>query len=166
MKTLLFILILGSSFFSLTAGTFTSIPLPENELNLNPPDKLLVVNSRNYPPSIPLRTNYRDLINRKVDTTIIQLDEVEIYDGFPTKSHDCLEKQIIYPEFARRQHIEGVVAVTMQFNSDGIIEILDSFGSDPRLENYVLTQLYKLHLRDCTVTMNKPYNLRFTFRLH
>jgi hypothetical protein len=166
MKTLMFVIPFFALFICEQAFAFTTLDLRPEMLNINPPDKLLVINNEIYPKSIPARSNTSNPTSRNEDTIIINLKEAVITEGFPARSHDCLQRQIIYPEFAKQQHIEGVVAVTMLFNSDGNVEITDSFGSDPRLENYVHEQLYRLHLKDCAVQVNKPYNLRFAFRLY
>jgi len=144
---------------------FTTFNLPIDELYVNPLDKLYVNHDQSIPLTFNGTPNNNKLNPNLEDTIIIDLNEVVITAGFPEKSHDCLQKQVKYPEFARQQHLEGVVALTMLFDRDGNVVITDSFGSDPRLENYVHEQLYRLHLKDCAVQVNKPYNLRFAFRL-
>lgn len=124
-----------------------------------------ILNNRTYPSMIPVRSTAANYPSAMVDTIIIDLGEVVITAGFPEKSHDCLHRQVKYPDFAIQQQIEGVVAVTMLFNADGNVVITDSFGSNKDLENYVHEQLHRLHLKDCAVKVNKPYNLRFAFRL-
>lgn len=165
MKTLILLIPFCALFLSEKAMAYTTFSLPVETLNINPPDKLLIVNNRTYPMQVPVRNHTLNSSPRMEDTIIIDLKEVVITDGFPQKSHECLQRQVLYPEFAVQQHIEGVVAVTLLFNSDGNVVIKDSFGSDPELENYVHNQLHRLHLKDCAVQVNKPYNLRFAFRL-
>jgi len=86
-------------------------------------------------------------------------------NGFLNSSHDYFDQYVNYPDFAIQQHIEGVVAITMRFNSYGNVEIIDSFSNDIKLENYVNDKLSSIHLKDCSVQINKPYNIKFTFRL-
>ncbi|MCD4656970.1 MAG: energy transducer TonB [Planctomycetes bacterium] len=165
MKTLkLILLFCGIIFFNL-AYSFTALNLPLDVIYENPVDKLLVFENPDIIFDIETSEKSNDATPNTEDTIVIDLDEIVITDGFPERSHDCLQRQVKYPDFAVKQKLEGVVAVTMLFNRDGNVEIVDSFGSDSRLESYVHGQLYNLHLRNCSVEMNKPYNLRFTFRL-
>ena len=164
MKTLkLVTLVFGIAFANLAFcySTF-NLPLERNYINLA--DELHVMTPIKLSPDV-FSTTSKTYIPNKEDTIVINLKEVVITQGFPERSHDCLQRQVSYPEFARQQHLEGVVALTMQFNREGNVEIIDSFGSDPRLESYVHDVLFKLHLKDCAVQIGKPYNLRFTFRL-
>jgi hypothetical protein len=164
MKTLkLVALVIGivSSNLAFCFSTF-NLPLEGNSVNLA--DELQVMTPIKIAPDV-FNTATRTYIPYKDDTIVINLQEVVITQGFPERSHDCLQKQISYPEFAKQQRLEGVVAVTMRFNREGNVEILDSFGSDPQLEGYVHSRLLNLHLKDCAVQIDKPYNLRFTFRL-
>jgi len=164
MKTLKLVALVFGTVFSNLGYSFTAFNLPVKANNIILADNLQVMIPIRLSPDI-FKTESKTMIPYKEDTIVIDLQEVVITQGFPERSHDCLQKQITYPEFAKQQRIEGVVALTMRFNSFGNVEIIDSFGSDPQLESYVHDQLYKLHLKDCAVQINKPYNLRFSFRL-
>jgi len=164
MKTLkLVTLVTGIALTQLALG-FTTVNLPLEENYINQADKLQVMTPIKLSPDV-FNSKSKTFILYKEDTIVIDLQEVVITQGFKEASHDCLQKQVPYPEFAKQQRLEGVVAVTMRFNNEGNVEILDSFGSDSRLESYVHGKLLALHLKDCSVQMNKPYNLRFTFRI-
>lgn len=164
MKTLkLLTLVTGIALTHLAFG-FTAVNLPLEETYINQADKLRIMTPIKLSPDV-FNTNTRTFISYKEDTIVINLKEVVITQGFKEASHDCLQKQVPYPEFARQQRLEGVVSLTMRFNDRGNVEILDSFGSDSRLESYVHGKLLALHLKDCSVQINKPYNLRFTFRI-
>ena len=165
MKTLRLTLLLCGIALGNLAFSFSSANLPAegNYANLN--DELQVMTPIRLTPDIFKKASTNALIPLKTDTIIIDLQEVVITQGFPESSHDCLQRLIGYPEFAKKIQLQGVVALTMRFNSYGNVEILESFGSDPRLENYVTGKVMGLQLKDCSVQMNKPYNLRFTFRL-
>jgi hypothetical protein len=147
------------------AFSFTTFNLPAAGNFVNLTDELQVMTPIKLSPDI-FNTTPKTIMPSRVDTIVIDLQEVVITQGFPEKSHDCLQREVKYPEFARSQHLEGIVAVTMLFNRNGNVEIINTFGSDPDLEKYVHAQLFNLHLKDCAVEMNKPYNLRFTFRLN
>ncbi len=164
MKTLKLVTLVFAIAFSNIAFARTTFDLPAETNYINLTDNLQVMT--------PIKLSH-DLFNTtpaisfpsKEDTIVIDLQEVVITQGFPEASHDCLQRQVSYPEFAKREHLQGVVAVTMRFNREGNVEILDSFGSDPRLESYVHNKLSNIHLKDCAVQMNKPYNLKFSFRM-
>jgi hypothetical protein len=164
MKTLKLVSLIAGIAFSNLAFSFSTFNLPVGGNSVNVTDELQVMTPIKLSPDV-FTSNSKVLIPYKGDTIIIDLQEVVITQGFPEASHDCLQRQIVYPEFAKEMHLEGVVALTMRFNINGNVEILDSFGSDPRLEDYVHSKILNLHLKDCSVQVNKPYNLRFTFRL-
>jgi hypothetical protein len=164
MKTLSLVTLVFGIAFSNLCFAFTTFNLPDEGNYVNQVDELQVMTPIMPSPEL-FNLTPRVFIPYKEDTIVINLKEVVITQGFPERSHDCLQRQVTYPEFARQQKIEGVVAVTMRFNSFGNVEIINSFGSDPQLERYVHEKLNNLHLKDCAVQINKPYNLRFTFRL-
>ena len=164
MKTLKLVALVFGIVFANLAFSFTTFNFPDEGNYINMADELQVMIPLKISPEV-FNSTAKNFIPYKEDTIIIDLQEIVITQGFPEASHDCLHRQIGYPEFAKQQRIEGVVALTMRFNSYGNVEIIDSFGSDPQLESYVHDQLYKLHLKDCAVQINKPYNLRFSFRL-
>jgi hypothetical protein len=164
MKTLKLVALVFGIVFTQLAFSFTTFNLPDEGNYINMADELQVMIPLKISPEV-FNSTAKNYIPYKEDTIVIDLQEVIITQGFPEASHDCLQRQIGYPEFAKQQRLEGVVALTMRFNSYGNVEIIDSFGSDPQLESYVHEQLYKLHLKDCAVQINKPYNLRFSFRL-
>lgn len=148
------------------AFSFTIFNLPIEGNYENPRDHVMVFDNSEI-----LKSNVKSIETASVepnmeDTIVVDLEEVVITDGFSQKSHACLQQRVKYPAFAMEEKIEGVVALTMLFNRDGNVVIVDSFGSDPRLESYVHEQLYGLHVKDCAVAMNKPFNMRFTFRLY
>jgi len=165
MKTLRLTLLACGIALSNLAFSFSSINLPTEGNYTNLADELQVMTPLRLSPDIFQSAKTKALIPLKTDTIIIDLQEVVITQGFPESSHDCLQRLIGYPEFAKKIQLQGVVALTMRFNSYGNVEIIQSFGSDSRLESYVLGKVMDLHLKDCAVQINKPYNLRFAFRL-
>jgi len=166
MKTLKFISILcGVICFNL-AYSFTSQYLPIDGVYENPVDKLLVFNNPEFFKDFKKIQSKSEPSPNLDDTIVINLDEVVISNGFPGQSQACLQQRVIYPDFALQQNLEGVVVATILFNDSGNIEIVESYGSDPRLKNYVLEKLLDLHLKCCSVQMFKEYNLRFTFRIY
>jgi len=165
MKTSNLILLVCGLMITSAAFSFTTVNLPIEGYYETPVDKLMVFHDQVRTAEALVTDKNDNSVPNMEDTIVIDLKEVVITEGFAQRSHACLQQQVKYPEFALKQKLEGVVAVTISFNRDGNLVIIDSFGSDPRLESYVHEKLYGLHLRNCEVEMNKPYNARFTFRL-
>ena len=167
MKTLNLILLVCGLMITGAAFSFTTMNLPIDGIYETPVDKLMVFHRQDKIAEALVTDKNSKSVPNMEDTIVIDLKEVVITEGFTQQSHACLQKHLKYPDFALKQKLEGVVAVTLMFNRDGNVEIVDSFGSDPRLESYVHEKLFNLHLhlKNCSVEMNKPYNARFTFRL-
>ena len=167
MKTLKLILLVCGIVITSAAFSFTTMNLPIEGSYETPIDKVLVFQHNDMIAGAMVMKNQEKSIPNMEDTIVIDLKEVVITEGFSQQSHACLKEHVKYPDFALKQKLEGVVAVTLLFNRDGNVEIVDSFGSDPRLESYVHGKLYELHthIKNCSVQINKPYNARFTFRL-
>lgn len=165
MKTLTITTIICGVLWCNLAFSFATWNLPVDGAYQNPVDNLLVFDNPNMLLDITSLSPKDKQKPNPEDTIVINLDEIVITDGFPVQAETCLQKRVQYPEFARKQHIEGVVAVSMRFNDSGIVEIQDAFGSNEQLKAYVLDQLMGLHPSNCYVKINKLYNLRFTFRL-
>jgi hypothetical protein len=165
MKTLYITALICGLMISSAAYSITSINLPVQRMNIIAVDKVLVFQQNEIITDKLIADRHTKSVPNREDTIVIDLNEIVITEGFLQRSHACLTKQVKYPDFALEQKLEGVVAVTLLFNRDGNVEIVDSFGSDPSLELYVHEKLFGLHLSNCMVEMNKPYNARFTFRL-
>jgi hypothetical protein len=165
MKTLNLTLLVFGLMITSAAFSFTTLNLPIDGIYKTPVDKVMVFHHQDIIADAMISERNDKSVPNMEDTIVIDLKEVVITEGFAQRTHACLQKQVKYPEFALKQKLEGVVAVTLLFNRDGNLEIVDSFGSDPRLESYVHEKLYGLHLRNCEVELNKPYNARFIFRL-
>ena len=167
MKTLNLILLVCGILMMNAAFSFTTWNLPIEGSYVSPVDKVMVFQHNDMIAGTLVTKSKKTSIPNMEDTIVIDLNEVVITEGFPQQSQACLQKHVKYPSFALKQKLEGVVAVTLQFNSDGNVEIMDSFGSDPRLESYVHSKLYELnmHIKNCSVKMYKQYNARFIFRL-
>ena len=165
MKTLNLILLVCGIMITSAAFSFTTLNFPIEGSYETPVDKLMVFHQNDRVADAILSNDRSKPSPNMEDTIVIDLNEVVITESFPQRSHACLQQQVKYPEFALKEKLEGVVAVTILFNRDGNVEIVDSYGSDRRLESYVHEKLFKLHLTNCAVEMHKPYNARFTFRL-
>lgn len=167
MKTLTILALLSGALFCCSANAYTIFYLPPGYVFDNPVDNMNVWLNPVVWMSVDNDLEKKTLTRHKPDDTIvIDLNEVVVTTSFEQQSQECLQKMITYPEFAKQKHLEGVVAATIKFNKNGDVVILDSFGSDPQLEDYVLNKIHGMQPRNCAVKMNKPYNLRFVFRLY
>ncbi len=167
MKTLTILALLCGIMFCSSANAYTLFNLPPAYYYSSPADNLNVVLNPLMLANINnVLLNNSQPSHKPEDTIVIDLNEIVITTGFEQQSKECLQKMITYPEFAKKQHLEGVVAATIKFNENGDVVVLDSFGSDPQLEDYVLNKISRMQPKNCSVKMNKPYNLRFVFRMY
>lgn len=167
MKTLNLLILVCGILMTSAAFSFTTLNLPIEGSYKAPIDNLMVYQHNNVIADAMVAKSKVISAPNMEDTIVIDLNEVVITEGFPQHSQACLQEHVKYPAFALKEKLEGLVAVTLLFNRDGNVEIVDSYGSDPRLESYVHEKLFQLnaHMKNCTVQMYKPYNARFSFRL-
>ena len=133
MKTINLILLVCCLMITSAAFCFTTWNLPIEGSYETPVDKVMVFQHNDMIAAAIFTESKDKSIPNIEDTIVIDLNEVVITEGFPQYSHACLQEHVKYPDFALKQKLEGVVAVTILFNRDGNIEIVDSFGSDPQL---------------------------------
>ena len=138
MKTSNLILLVCGLMITSAAFSFTTVNLPIEGYYETPVDKLMVFHHQDIIADAMISESNDKSAPNMEDTIVIDLKEVVITEGFAQRSHACLQQQVKYPEFALKQKLEGVVAVTIAFNRDGNVVIIVSFGSDPSLESYVL----------------------------
>lgn len=74
-----------------------------------------------------------------------------------------LKNDIVYPEFARTEQLEGFVCLCFTYNEDGEIEIIESNASDDRLKNYIINHLMQMKLENGLITKGQTYYTRFNF---
>jgi hypothetical protein len=73
--------------------------------------------------------------------------------------------QILYPEFARSEGIEGFVILSFSFSDQGGVVISDINASNDRLMAYVVARLSVIELCSHAKKTGTNYNMRFDFRL-
>lgn len=105
------------------------------------------------------------LVDPMQDAIVIELDEVVITGGLPAEMKEAVLGAVKYPDFARKQMIEGVVVVGMSFDSNGNLQILESYSNNTDLESYVTGKIAGIQFGDCTVWMEKEYVVRILFRI-
>ena len=165
MKTIkLLILFFGLIAFT-SAYSFTALNLPFENIPLTDSEEMIVLENTNSISDVVVSDNTNYSTFNMEDTIQIDLASDGIGNIFPSDTRECIMKQVPYPEFARKKQLEGGVAVRFQFDDNGTLHIKDACSNSAELEQYVLTQLSNLQLKNCRVEMNKDYYLRFMFRL-
>lgn len=82
----------------------------------------------------------------------------------PDNLTDFLKNEIQYPEFAKKDKIEGVVLVSFFVDGSGIVNIEQTNASNEDLRNYVINRLRNLVVSDSSKA-NNTYNMRFVFQI-
>lgn len=82
----------------------------------------------------------------------------------PTKIEKLLKKTITFPEFAKKEKLEGVVLVSFTVNSDGTLSINLTNESSESLKKYVVEKLGQIKLKPGNAEEGKTYNVKFEFK--
>lgn len=82
----------------------------------------------------------------------------------PTKIEKLLRKIISYPDFAKKEKIEGVVLVNFTVNADGTLSINLTNESNETLKEYVIGKLSQIKLKPGNNEEGKTYNVKFDFK--
>ena len=144
-----FFLILLAGFTCFQAGfALTTLNLPvNNDVYVNPVDNLSTLTKIIYPPGLLLKEiPAKSGSDNTGDTIVIDLAEVVITSPFPANSRKCILEQVPYPFFAQKELLEGGVAARFVFDEQGVIQVLETNSTDPRLERYVVEKLEGLSL--------------------
>lgn len=149
-----------------SAYSFTALNLPLDNLPIPDSDEISLVETTHTVMDVVVSDKTNVNLGNLEDTILIDLSNENVAAPFPNASRDCILKQVPYPEFARKKHLEGGVAVRFQFDDNGAIHVLDANSNSPELEYYVRNKLASLQLKNCVVDVNKDYYLRFMFRLY
>lgn len=83
----------------------------------------------------------------------------------PTKVEKLLKKTIAFPEFAKKENIEGVVLVSFTVNNDGTLSVNMTNESSKALKEYVVEKLLKIRLKPEKAEEGKTYNVKFEFKI-
>jgi hypothetical protein len=97
--------------------------------------------------------------------TSFNLKDEEYIDDIPWDTKEVFAQQISYPEFARKNQVEGVVVVTFRYNEDGYIDVVMADSNSEYLKEYVVSTLEEIRLTKGIVSIGKEYLARFDFKL-
>lgn len=98
-------------------------------------------------------------------------------DGFETKTSETtapnhvniLSEQISsiikYPEYAKKNNIEGFVVISFSYNSEGSLVINDYNTSNTELSTYVISEMQKLQVCPWGKNPNNEYLVKINFTL-
>lgn len=81
----------------------------------------------------------------------------------PTKIEKLLKKTITYPDFAKKEKINGVVLVSFTVNNDGTLSVNLTNESNEALKKYVVDKLSKIKLKPENIEAGASYNIKFVF---
>jgi hypothetical protein len=163
MKTLKILLIVTGIFVISSAYSFTLLNFLVDDKPLNTTENPIVLNQKpfqsiNY---FPAEINVRD--NDGVNG--VELDEIVISAGQLNSSIRCIRMQMNYPQWPINERLEGIVIVSLVFDSDGNVGISAVNSSNNELANYVTKKLAQVHFNNCMVEVGKEYNIKIVFRL-
>ena len=163
MKTLKMLFIAAGIFAISSAYSFTLLNMMVDEVSPNSTDNPIVLNQKPFHSvnDFPLTINERENDGLKG----VQLDEVVISAGQLTSSIGCIQMQLGYPQWPINERLEGLVLVSLVFDSNGQLAVSAVNSSNADLANYVIKKLHQVHFNNCAVTVGKEYNLKIVFRL-
>jgi TonB family protein len=78
--------------------------------------------------------------------------------------NERIQKEISYPDFARRAQEEGIVIVTFTLDTLGVVTVKNASSDNPILLNYVVEKIRKISF-DCKTEACKDYTIQIDFRL-
>lgn len=81
----------------------------------------------------------------------------------PTKIEKLLKKTIAYPDFAKKEKMNGVVLVSFTVNNDGTLSVNLTNESNEALKKYVVDKLSKIKLKPENIEAGASYNIKFVF---
>lgn len=81
----------------------------------------------------------------------------------PDGIKEVIKKEITYPDFAKKEKIEGVVMVSFSISEGGAISIDMTNASNEDLKDYVIGKLKGLIFRG--EESESKYNMKFEFKI-
>ncbi|OPZ99086.1 MAG: Gram-negative bacterial tonB protein [Bacteroidetes bacterium ADurb.Bin408] len=81
----------------------------------------------------------------------------------PDNIKDVIKKEITYPDFAKKEKIEGVVMVSFSISDGGTVNIDITNASNEDLKSYVVNKLKGLIFRQ--EESESRYNMKFEFKI-
>ena len=84
---------------------------------------------------------------------------------FPDNLNKHIVAEILYPDAAKSEKIEGFVLVTFNVEDDGYIKISGINASDNILKTYVEEKLLEIRLCPYDLSVGKEFSMKFDFQL-
>lgn len=94
---------------------------------------------------------------------IASADEHETYAQAALKS--TVARNIVYPEFAKKMGLEGIVYVRIEVSEEGKVTVAQVNGSSQELMNYVVEKFTSNSVDLIPSCYGNSYNMKFTFKL-
>jgi hypothetical protein len=163
MKTLKMLFVAAGILVLSSAYSFTLLNFAVEDISPNSTDNPIILNQKPFHTinDFPLKINERE--NEELKG--VELDEVVISAGQLTSSIRCIRMQLGYPQWPISERLEGLVLVSLVFDSNGQLAVSAVNSSNADLANYVTKKLSQVHFNNCTVEVGKEYNLKIVFRL-
>jgi hypothetical protein len=70
-----------------------------------------------------------------------------------------------YPQTALKSNVEGYVDLVFAVNEEGRITVIEYFGTDPLLSEYVLKSLSEIRMCPFDLSVGMKYKIRYSFNL-
>ncbi|NOX47766.1 MAG: hypothetical protein GXO89_12395 [Chlorobi bacterium] len=153
MKTLKMLLIAAGIFAISSAYSFTLLNMMVDKVSPNSSDNPIVLNQRPFHSinGFPNQISERE----KDEIKGVELDEVVISAGQLNTSIYCIQKQLGYPQWPINERLEGLVLVSLVFDSNGQLAVRAVNSSNRELTNYVTKKLSQVHFNNCAVEVGK-----------
>jgi outer membrane biosynthesis protein TonB len=104
------------------------------------------------------------LISLMTISTMGNTTEVATIDS-QKKIEKLLQKTIDFPDFAKKEKVEGIVLVNFTVNSDGTLNVNLTNESNEELKKYVVNKLNQIKLNPENITEGQSFNVKFEFKI-
>jgi len=92
--------------------------------------------------------------------------ETETSSNYMQEFYYEIQRQLQYPEEAKRNGIDGFVIVSFKIGETGNIEIIEMNSNDVILKHATEHSLSQIKLCSHAARMNREYNMRFNYNLY
>ncbi len=113
----------------------------------------------------------QDIFN-SLNTEFAKASEVVVVDAnnvinnrIPTDTRNSMYNELQYPKFAQDDQKQDLVVISFTYKEDGFMQVLSINSSDQELNQYIISKLENIRLKDGSVTIGKAYNAKFHFKL-
>ncbi len=95
---------------------------------------------------------------------VINLNESQDAAGLPQDILQQFGDVMAYPEDVENAAEEECVLVGFSYDDDGFIQVESTQSSNESFDDYVVSNIEKIRLRDGSVTIGKRYYAKFSFK--